>query len=355
MSLPSSHSSENSITPPLKTLGLRHAALQVSDPQRAKEFYQRTLLMQVEWEPDAENIYLTSDGLDNLALHKRSSSIVAESSAQFLDHIGFALETAEDVDRWFAWIEKQPDTKILRTPKTHRDGARSFYFQDPDGITIQMIHHPPIAKRALQAIVMLAIGLSLFSTSPARADWTAHMRVKIMKGESTQELNGKVSAQREMMRIDLESGAIPISSIVDLKKGTAWNLLHAQKLKMDTDLNQIKFRVPQCSTVNIVDCYKKNGFKKIGEENFDGHPCDIYQGNAGKNDQKSMMTSWYPKDLKEVVSIKSEIKNADGKIVTETLLSDIKIAPLARTTFVVPHDYQPLGGAMENFLGKHKK
>jgi len=30
-------------------------------------------------------------------------------------------------------------------PKTHRDGARSFYFRDPDGVLIQLLYHPPIS------------------------------------------------------------------------------------------------------------------------------------------------------------------------------------------------------------------
>jgi hypothetical protein len=33
----------------------------------------------------------------------------------------------------------------MRTqPRTHRDGARSFYCYDPDGTVVQVIHHPPV-------------------------------------------------------------------------------------------------------------------------------------------------------------------------------------------------------------------
>jgi catechol 2,3-dioxygenase-like lactoylglutathione lyase family enzyme len=129
---------------PMNTLGLRHVALNVKDPQVSKEFYIRVLKMQLEWEPDPENVYLTSGGLDNLALHKASDG---ESSTGILDHIGFALPSLNDVDEWYQWIQGQ-GARILREIKTHRDGARSFYFSDPDGITIQMIYHPPISRRA---------------------------------------------------------------------------------------------------------------------------------------------------------------------------------------------------------------
>lgn len=123
----------------MKTFGLCHVALNVSDPQRAKEFYTRVLKMTLEWEPDADNVYLTSAGQDNLALHK---GVPGQGS---LDHIGYAVPSAAEVDEWFDWVKAQ-GAKILREPKTHRDGARSFYLADPDGIAIQIIHHPSICK-----------------------------------------------------------------------------------------------------------------------------------------------------------------------------------------------------------------
>jgi catechol 2,3-dioxygenase-like lactoylglutathione lyase family enzyme len=125
----------------MKTLGLRHVALNVLDPQKTKDFYVKVLKMELEWEPDAENVYLTSGGHDNLAIHKVAS---VETGVQRLDHIGFALPEMTDVDEWYAWV-KSHQVKILRDIKTHRDGARSFYMEDPDGVAIQMIYHPPIA------------------------------------------------------------------------------------------------------------------------------------------------------------------------------------------------------------------
>jgi catechol 2,3-dioxygenase-like lactoylglutathione lyase family enzyme len=38
--------------------------------------------------------------------------------------------------------------KIAGPLKAHRDGARSFYVRDPDGVLVQIIYHPPIADRA---------------------------------------------------------------------------------------------------------------------------------------------------------------------------------------------------------------
>ena len=50
-------------------LGLRHLALNVRDPQASKRFYADCFGMQVVWEPDPDNVYLSS-GPDNLALHR---------------------------------------------------------------------------------------------------------------------------------------------------------------------------------------------------------------------------------------------------------------------------------------------
>src|ERR1700730_13227229 len=99
----------------MKSLGLRHLALNVTDPQRSKDFYTRVLKMELEWEPDAENVYLTTSGQDNLALHKATEA-PAKNSA--LDHLGIIIPSIEEVDTWYAWI-KQNNVPIVREIKTH--------------------------------------------------------------------------------------------------------------------------------------------------------------------------------------------------------------------------------------------
>ena len=124
--------------------GLRHLALAVHQLEEMKRFYVDVLGFTVEWEPDADNIYLSS-GIDNLALHRMPDAPDAPDGGA-LDHFGLIVRSADDVDRWAAFLESRGVTLDAK-PKTHRDGARSCYFKDPDGNSIQIIHHPPISGK----------------------------------------------------------------------------------------------------------------------------------------------------------------------------------------------------------------
>jgi catechol 2,3-dioxygenase-like lactoylglutathione lyase family enzyme len=127
--------------------GLRHLALNVRDLSAMKQFYVDLLGFAVEWEPDADNVYLSS-GVDNLALHRADPrpSPPDPAARGALDHLGLIVREASDVDRWAEFLEERGVT-IDASPRTHRDGARSCYFKDPDGNVVQIIHHPPISGK----------------------------------------------------------------------------------------------------------------------------------------------------------------------------------------------------------------
>lgn len=127
---------------PAKTLGMRHVALNVNDLETCERFYVELLGMTVEWRPDADNVYLTS-GNDNLALHRVAANGPAQTG-QRLDHLGVFIASAAQVDDWYEYL-KASHVVIKAAPRTHRDGARSFYCADPEGTVIQIIYHPPIA------------------------------------------------------------------------------------------------------------------------------------------------------------------------------------------------------------------
>ncbi|MEJ2346724.1 MAG: VOC family protein [Gammaproteobacteria bacterium] len=129
---------------PNPTAGMRHVALNVADVAACERFYVKLMGMSVEWRPDADNVYLTS-GNDNLALH-RGADTFQPDGPQRLDHIGFIVDRPEDVDAWFAFL-KSGGVTMKTEPRTHRDGARSFYCVDPGGNAVQIIFHPPISGR----------------------------------------------------------------------------------------------------------------------------------------------------------------------------------------------------------------
>lgn len=123
------------------TRGIRHVALKVKNLPAMRHFYAGILGYAVEWEPDPKNLYLTS-GSDNLALHEEAGSFGPGA----LDHLGLLVDRPDEVDAWAAYL-KESSVKLKQEPKTHRDGARSIYFADPEGNVIQLIYHPPISGK----------------------------------------------------------------------------------------------------------------------------------------------------------------------------------------------------------------
>ena len=123
--------------------GMRHVAIYVRDLSACEAFYVNMLGMEVEWRPDDRNVYLSSGG-DSLALHQAEANQQRDESTQRLDHIGIFVASEDDVDEWFEWL-KAHEVPVRTEPRTHRDGARSFYCYDPDGTLVQIMHHPPVS------------------------------------------------------------------------------------------------------------------------------------------------------------------------------------------------------------------
>jgi catechol 2,3-dioxygenase-like lactoylglutathione lyase family enzyme len=128
--------------------GMRHVALKVKNVARAKKFYQEILGMDVVWEPDAENVYLSS-GCDNIAIHAVSANFAASAEEKQLDHLGFIVESTERVKE----LEQEfiaKGVRIVHPFKAHRDGSASFYCADPDGIVIQMLYEPHLSMQRIE-------------------------------------------------------------------------------------------------------------------------------------------------------------------------------------------------------------
>lgn len=128
--------------------GLRHLALRVTDLKQSRAFYEGLFGMRVVWQPDEDNLYLSS-GSDNLALHQIPAGELTQyrsGRCQFLDHFGFIMESPEAVDRLFEQAERS-GARIVHPLKRHRDSSYSFYLADPDGNTIQVLYEPTISGK----------------------------------------------------------------------------------------------------------------------------------------------------------------------------------------------------------------
>ena len=126
---------------------MRHIALKVRDAARAKEFYCRLFGMEVVWEPDPQNIYLSS-GWDNIAIHEVPKAFPQGAAEMQLDHLGFVVESIGRVKELEQEFVSQ-GVKIVHPFKIHRDGSASFYCADPDGIVIQLLYEPTLSGQKI--------------------------------------------------------------------------------------------------------------------------------------------------------------------------------------------------------------
>jgi pimeloyl-ACP methyl ester carboxylesterase/catechol 2,3-dioxygenase-like lactoylglutathione lyase family enzyme len=123
---------------PIATRGLAHLALNVAKLEETVRFYQDVFGMRVVWQPDADNVYLSS-GRDNLALHRARAPRAAQGSP--LDHLGFFVDSAEYVFAIAGALSRR-GLQVVRPPRRHRDGSCSLYLEDPDGNVVQVLFEP---------------------------------------------------------------------------------------------------------------------------------------------------------------------------------------------------------------------
>ena len=108
---------------PPATAGMHHVALFVQAFDECVTFYTELLGMEVEWHPDADNVYLTS-GSDNVAIHRASEPTAA--SAMGVRHTQRHLILDEFVQRgnWQTILAGILQTSLCR----HADVLCDFLF-----------------------------------------------------------------------------------------------------------------------------------------------------------------------------------------------------------------------------------
>jgi catechol 2,3-dioxygenase-like lactoylglutathione lyase family enzyme len=118
----------------IKTKGLRHINLNVTNLKRSLEFYRQVFGMQ-EMFRDAELVFLTTPGGDDtLTLCPAGANDPVAGGG--VSHFGWTIEQGTDLDDAAQQIERAGG-KVLRRGE-HEPGHPFLYFTDPDGYVIEL-------------------------------------------------------------------------------------------------------------------------------------------------------------------------------------------------------------------------
>jgi catechol 2,3-dioxygenase-like lactoylglutathione lyase family enzyme len=123
-------------------LGVRHAALTVSDLPRSLAFYTDTLGFEPAYVTDTEWAMVSMAGT-TLSLIPSPHFLPTKhvEGGAHPAHLGIVLATTEDVDAMHRRLA-YTDVPELQSPKRHRDGSYGFYLTDPDGNALECIFIP---------------------------------------------------------------------------------------------------------------------------------------------------------------------------------------------------------------------
>ena len=131
---------KNPVEPLLKLNFLSHGTVEVDDLDRARRFYEEVLGVEV---------VQTSKVSLQMRLNSKTTVVAVETNkpiqAGMFSHIGFDVETKEEVDHAYELVKKVKGTygiqKLTRPVDQH--GSYSFYIQDMDGNFWEVLANPP--------------------------------------------------------------------------------------------------------------------------------------------------------------------------------------------------------------------
>ena len=112
----------------LKTKGIAHVGLMVSNIARSRRFYQDTLGLQNQLRH--RGVAYVPAGRDLLVLYDKDHGFPKI-------HFGFRVKSPREVDDWRVWL-KRKRVAILEDVREH--DFTSVKFRDPDGHCIEISH-----------------------------------------------------------------------------------------------------------------------------------------------------------------------------------------------------------------------
>ena len=125
----------------VRTLGLNHVNLVVTDVDRSRAFYESALGFEFVKVDSGITFLSTPDTNDSLALQPSGGDLDRLSGKQRspgemggVDHIGFAVEP-DDVDHLIEAVERAGGSLLMSIDK---DTERTVFVTDPDGYVLQL-------------------------------------------------------------------------------------------------------------------------------------------------------------------------------------------------------------------------
>jgi catechol 2,3-dioxygenase-like lactoylglutathione lyase family enzyme len=122
----------------IKTLGLTHLALTVSDPERSFQFYHDVFGMLAVYREDHFLQAQTPGARDILVLEKGTEGVGKSGG---IKHFGFRLVDARDIDRAATAIENAGGKIVDRGEFC--PGEPYVFFTDPDGYEVEVWYELP--------------------------------------------------------------------------------------------------------------------------------------------------------------------------------------------------------------------
>src|SRR5438128_1384297 len=134
----------------------------------------------------------------------------------------------------------------------------------------------------------------------ARADWEGDVEMKgpmMAPRPQSAPPGGKVRFKDGKMRMDMQMGAMEMTTLVDFAARKAFIINHGAKAYSEISGDQpggAHEGLPRCSAMKFAACMKEQGFKKTGSETVNGQASSIWEGERKMRMGSRHEKLWHP-------------------------------------------------------------